>query len=90
MKTPQPKPNKLHDELDALLDGRPVELTDELAPLVEAADALRAELATFQLDPEVADRHQERALERSGTVLELPVRRQPSGWDMRRRVVAVA
>jgi hypothetical protein len=90
VKTPQPKPNKLHDELDALLDGRPVELTDELAPLVEAADALRAELATFQLDPEVADRHLERALERPGTVLELPVRRQPSGWDVRRRMVAVA
>jgi hypothetical protein len=90
VRTPRPKPNKLHDELDALLDGRPVELTDELAPLAEAADALRAELATFQLDPEVADRHLERALERSGTVLELPVRRQPSGWDVRRRVVAVA
>jgi hypothetical protein len=90
VKTPRPRPNKLHDELDALLDGRPVELTDELAPLVEAADALRAELATFQLDPEVADRHLERVLERSGTVVELPVRRQPSGWDMRRRVVAVA
>jgi Domain of unknown function (DUF5667) len=90
VRTPRPKPNKLHDELDALLDGRPVELTDELAPLAEAADALRAELATLQLDPEVADRHLERALERSGTVLELPVRRQPSGWDVRRRVVAVA
>jgi hypothetical protein len=37
---PRPKPNRLHDELDALLDGRPVELTDELGPLVEAADAL--------------------------------------------------
>ena len=87
---PRPKPNKLHDELDALLDGRPVELTDELAPLVEAADALRAELAAFQLDPEVADRHLERVLERPGTVVQLPVRRQPSGWDVRRRVVAVA
>jgi hypothetical protein len=90
VRTPTPKPNKLHDELDALLDGRPVELTDELAPLVEAADALRAELATFQLDPEVADRHLERVLEHPGTVVELPMRRQPSGWDVRRRVVAVA
>jgi hypothetical protein len=90
VRTPRPKPNRLHDELDALLDGRPVELTDELAPLVEAADALRAELATFQLDPEVAERHLEGVLERPGTVLELPVRRQPSGWDVRRRVVAVA
>jgi hypothetical protein len=87
---PGPKPNKLHDELDALLDGRPVELTDELAPLVEAADALRAELASFQLDPEVADRHLERVLEGSATVVQMPVRHQPNGWDLRRRMVAVA
>jgi hypothetical protein len=85
---PGPKPNKLHDELDALLDGRPVELTDELAPLVETADALRAELATFQLDPEMADRHLERVLRGPGTVVTMPVR-QPSGWDVRRRVAAV-
>jgi hypothetical protein len=85
---PGPKPNKLHDELDALLDGRPVELTDELAPLVEAADALRAELASFQLDPEVADRHLEQALQGPGAVVPLPVR-QPNGWDVRRRVAAV-
>jgi hypothetical protein len=87
---PGPKPNKLHDELDALLDGRPVELTDELAPLVEAADALRAGLATYQLDPEVADRHLERVLVGSATVVQMPVRPQPSGWDLRRRVAAVA
>jgi hypothetical protein len=87
---PGPKPNKLHDELDALLDGRPVELTDELAPLVEAADALRAELAAFQLDPEVADRHLERILQGSATVVRMPVRHPPNGWDVRRRLVAVA
>jgi hypothetical protein len=86
---PRPKPNKLHDELDALLDGRPVELTDELAPLAEAADVLRAELAAYQLDPEVADRHLERVLHGSATVVSLPVRGQPNGWDLRRRVVAV-
>jgi hypothetical protein len=86
---PRPKPNKLHDELDALLDGRPVELTDELAPLAEAADALRAELAAYQLDPQVADRHLERVLHGSATVVALPVRTQPSGWDLRRRVAAV-
>ena len=86
---PRPKPNKLHDELDALLDGRPVELTDELAPLAEAADALRAELAAYQLDPEVADRHLERVLHGSATVVPLPVRTQPNGWDLRRRVAAV-
>ena len=87
---PRPKPNKLHDELDALLDGRPVELTDELAPLVEAADALRAELAALELDPAVADRHLERVLQGSATVVQLPPRRQASGWDLRRRVAAVA
>jgi hypothetical protein len=86
----RPKPNKLHDELDALLDGRPVELTDELAPLVEAADSLRAELAALRLDPEVADRHLEKVLERPGTVVQLPVRHPSGGWDVRRRVVAVA
>ena len=86
---PRPKPNKLHDELDALLDGRPVELTDELAPLAEAADALRAELAAYQLDPQVADRHLEQVLHGSASVVSLPVRGQPSGWDLRRRVAAV-
>jgi hypothetical protein len=86
---PRPKPNKLHDELDALLDGRPVELTDELAPLAEAADALRAELAAYQLDPKVADRHLERVLHGSATVVPLPVRGQLNGWDLRRRVAAV-
>jgi Domain of unknown function (DUF5667) len=87
---PRPKPNKLHDELDALLDGRPVELTDELAPLAEAADELRMELAGLRLDPEVADRHLERVLHGSAPVVRLPVRGQASGWDVRRRAVAVA
>jgi hypothetical protein len=87
---PWTKPNKLHDELDALLDGRPVELTDELAPLAEAADELRVELAGLRLDPEVADRHLERVLHGSAPVVQLPVRGQASGWELRRRVVAVA
>src|SRR5215217_7309405 len=85
----RPKPNKLHDELDALLDGRPVELTDELAPLAEAADALRAELATYRLDPKVANQHLELVLHDSATVVPLPAPGQPSGWDLRRRVAAV-
>jgi hypothetical protein len=85
-----PRPNKLHDDLDALLDGRPVELTDELAPLVETADVLRIELAGYQLDPEVADRHLERILGDPGKVVQLPVRRPTGGWDVRRRIVAVA
>jgi hypothetical protein len=87
---PRPKPNKLHDELDALLDGRPVELTDELAPLAEAADALRVELAAYQLDPGVADRHLERVLDGSAAVVQLPLRTQHDGWDLRRRLAAVA
>jgi hypothetical protein len=87
---PGPRPNKLHDELDALLDGRPVELTDELAPLAEAAEALRVELAAYQLDPEVAERHLERVLDGPATVVRMPARPQPDGWDLRRRVVAVA
>jgi hypothetical protein len=87
---PRPKPNRLHDELDALLDGRPVELTDELAPLAEAANELRVELAGLRLDPEAADRHLERVLHGSAPVVRLPVRGQASGWEVRRRVVAVA
>jgi hypothetical protein len=84
----RPKPNQLHDDLDALLDGRPFELTDELVPLVEAADALRAELATYELDPEVADRHLARVLEDSATIVALPTRGYVNGW--RRRMAAVA
>jgi Domain of unknown function (DUF5667) len=84
----RPKPNQLHDDLDALLDGRPFELTDELVPLGEAADALRAELAAFELDPEIADRHLARILEDSATIVALPARGDGNGW--RRRMAAVA
>ena len=84
---PRPRPNKLDDDLDALLDGRPVELTDELVPLVEAADALRVELAAYELDPEAADRHLARVLDDSATVVALPARSYVNGW--RRRVAAV-
>jgi Domain of unknown function (DUF5667) len=84
---PGPKPNKLDDDLDALLDGRSVELTDELVPLVEAADALGVELASYELDPEVADRHLARILEDSATVVVLPGRGYVNGW--RRRMAAV-
>jgi len=86
----RPRPNTLHDDLDALLDGRPVELTDELAPLVEAADILRTELAGYQLDPGVADRHLEQVLGDQGKVVQLPVRRPAGGWGVRRRIIAVA
>ena len=87
---PGPKPNKLHDDLDALLDGRSVELTDELVPLVEAADALWVELATYELDPEVADRHLARILEDSATVAVLPAHGYVSGWRRRMAVVVLA
>jgi hypothetical protein len=83
----RPKPNQLHDDLDALLDGRPFELADELVPLVEAADALRAELASYELDPEVADRHLARVLDDSATIVALPARGYVNGW--RRRMAAV-
>jgi len=83
--------NRLHDELDVLLDGRLGEVSEDLAPLLQAADELRAELAAFELDPEVADRHLERLLngDAPATVVALPTRRAPrDGW--RRRVAAVA
>src|SRR5215203_1484684 len=83
---PGPKPNKLHDDLDALLDGRSVELTDELVPLAEAADALWVELATYELDPEVADGHLAQILEDSTIVAALPARGHVNGW--RRRMAA--
>src|SRR4029450_1117991 len=83
------QPNKLHEELDALLDGRPVELTDELAPLAEVADALRVERAAHELPPAVANRHLEQVLKGPATVVRMPARPQPNGWDVRRRVAAV-
>ena len=43
------------EQLDALLDGRLTEVPDELASLVAVADELRAELATIELDPAVAE-----------------------------------
>ena len=87
---PGPKPNKLHDDLDALLDGRSVELTDELVPLVEAADALWVELATYELDPEVADRHLAQILEDSATVAALPARGDGNGWHRRMAAAVLA
>ena len=83
------RPNQLHDRLDALLDGRPGEVTDDLAPLLAAAEALRAELADIELDPEVVDRHLEEVLDRPATVVTLPVR-TGSGGALRRRVAAAA
>ena len=44
------------DKLDAALDGRLVEVDEDLAPLVETAAEVRAALADVQLDPEAAER----------------------------------
>jgi Domain of unknown function (DUF5667) len=82
------RPNQVQDRLDALLDGRPGEVTDDLAPLLAAAEALRAELADLELDPGVADRHLEQVLDRPVPVVTLPVRK--AGGGLRRRVAAVA
>ena len=81
--------NQTHDTLDALLDGRPGEVTDDLAPLLAAAAALRTELVEFELDPEVIDRHLEQALDRPAKVVPLPVRDERRGGGLRRRLVAV-
>jgi hypothetical protein len=81
------RPNQTHERLDALLDGRPGEVTDDLAPLLAAAEALRGELAEFELDPEVVDRHLEQVLDRPAAVVPLPVREDRGG--LRRRLVAV-
>jgi hypothetical protein len=84
------RPNQTHDRLDALLDGRPGEVTDDLAPLLAAAEALRTELAEFELDPEVVDRHIEQALDRPAKVVTLPVRTPGGGGSvLRRRLAAV-
>jgi len=83
------RPNQTQDRLDALLDGRPGEVTDDLAPLLAAAEALRFELADIELDPAVVDRHLEQALDRPATVVTLPVRKVGSSV-LRRRVAAVA
>ena len=84
------RPNQTHDRLDALLDGRPGEVTDDLAPLLAAAEALRADLADLELDPEVVDRHIEQALDRPATVVPLPVRKVGAGGSVLRRRLAAA
>ena len=82
------RPNQTHERLDALLDGHTGEVTDDLAPLLEAAESLRTELAQFELDPRVANRHLERVLNGSAPVVTLPVGQRVGG--LRHRVVAVA
>jgi hypothetical protein len=78
------------DKLDAALDGRLVEVDDELAPLVETAAQLRAALAGVELDPEAAERHLGMVLDSEAEVVALPTRPQLQANWWRRRVAAVA
>jgi hypothetical protein len=65
------------DKLDAALDGRPVKVDDELAPLVETAAKLRAALEAIELDPQAAERHLGMVLDGQATVLPLPTPPRP-------------
>jgi hypothetical protein len=78
------------DKLDAALDGRPVEVDDDLAPLIETAAKLRAALAGVELDPENVDRHLGMLLDSEAEVVPLPTRPRPQASRWRRRVAAVA
>jgi hypothetical protein len=78
------------DKLDAALDGRLVEVDDDLAPLVETAARLRAALAGVELDPEAAERHLGMVLDGEAEVVALPTRPRPPASPWRRQVAAVA
>src|SRR5829696_9333658 len=78
------------DKLDAALDGRLVEVDDDLAPLVETAAELRAALAGIELDPEAAERHLGMVLDSEAEVVPLPIGPRPPASRWRRRVAAVA
>ncbi len=84
------RPDEPSDKLDAALDGRPVEVDDDLAPLIETAAKLRTALEAIDLDPETAERHLGILLDSRATVAPRPIppRLQASRW--RRRVAAVA
>jgi hypothetical protein len=78
------------DQLDAALDGRLVEVDDDLAPLVETAAELRAALAGVELAPEAAERHLGMVLDGQAEVVALSTRPQLQASRWRRRVAAVA
>jgi hypothetical protein len=82
--------NKPSDKLDAVLDGRQVEVDEDLAPLVEAAAELRTALAGIELDPETAERHLGMVLDGEAEVVPLPTGSRPQASRWRRRVAAVA
>jgi hypothetical protein len=78
------------DKLDAALDGRLVEVDDDLAPLIETAAELRAALAGVELAPEAAERHLGMVLDGEAQVVPLPTRQRLRASQWRRRVAAVA
>jgi hypothetical protein len=82
--------NQPSDKLDAALDGRPVEVDDDLAPLLDTAAKLRAALDAIELDPEAAERHLEMVLGSEGEAVPLPTRPRPHASRWRRHVAAVA
>ncbi|HEX9343961.1 MAG TPA: DUF5667 domain-containing protein [Actinomycetota bacterium] len=57
-----PRHEDLDDRLDALLDGHEAVVSHEMAPLLDAAAALRASVAPLRLDPATARRHLREAL----------------------------
>jgi len=77
----------LAEQLDAALDGRREELPDALAPLLAAADELRAELDAFTLDPVVTQKHLNHVYRRSRVHPASRRRQVALGW--RRRVVSI-
>jgi hypothetical protein len=81
---------ELSDKLDAALDGRLLEVNEDLAPLVETAARLRAALAGVELDPEAAGRHLGMVLDGDAEVVALPTRPRPPASRWRRQVAAVA
>jgi hypothetical protein len=54
------------DELDALLDGRTSNVSEDLAPLIEAAQLLRAAMLAHEVDATVTAAHLERIQGTSG------------------------
>jgi Domain of unknown function (DUF5667) len=77
------------DRLDAALDGRLVEVDEELAPLVETAAWLRAALGGVELDPEAAERHLGIILDGQAEAAALSMRPLPLAGRWRRRVATV-
>jgi len=84
------RPNEPSDKLDAALDGRPVEVDDDLAPLIATAAKLRAALEATELDPETAERHLGILLDSRAKVVPRPTPSRLQAGRWRRRVAAIA